>query len=114
LWWKGGQGGTDGGQYNGPAAREDHVNPKDAETTVVQLRLSKSTAEQIEHLAQTTGQDQSQLAEEALRQYVAFETEQLAKIHRGLDDAKAGRFATDEQIEATFNRYRAYRTKQAG
>lgn len=90
------------------------MNRNDTETTVVQLRLSKRTAAQFEHLAQTTGQDQSQLAEEGLRQYVAFEAEQLAQIHRGLDDAKAGRFATDEQMEATFNRYRAYRAQQAG
>lgn len=90
------------------------MSENDHDTTTLQLRLSNATATQIEQLAQATGQDQSQLAEQALSAYVTFEAEQLAKIHRGIADAKAGRFATDEQMEATFNRYRAYRSEQAG
>lgn len=90
------------------------MSENDHDTTTLQLRLSTTTAAQIEQLAQATGQDQSQLAEQALSAYVTFEAEQLAKIHRGIADAEAGRFATDEQMEATFNRYRAYRSEQAG
>ncbi len=90
------------------------MSENDHDTRTLQLRLSNATATQIEQLAQATGQDQSQLAEQALSAYVTFEAEQLAKIHRGIADAKAGRFATDEQMEATFNRYRAYRSEQAG
>ncbi len=90
------------------------MGENDHDTTILQLRLSNATAAQIEQLAEATGQDQSQLAEQALSAYVAFEAEQLARIHRGIADAEAGRFATDEQMEATFNRYRAYRSEQAG
>ncbi len=32
--------------------------------------------------------------------------EELAAIDRGLADAKAGRFATEEEISAIFNKYR--------
>jgi RHH-type rel operon transcriptional repressor/antitoxin RelB len=99
---------------NRPTAREAHLNPNDPETTVLQLRLSKETATQIEQLAQATGQDQSQLAEQALRAYVAFEAEQLAKIHEGIADADAGRFVSREEVEAIADRYRAHRAKQAG
>ena len=90
------------------------MNPTDTETTVLQFRLSKTTAAQFEQLVQTTGQDQSQLAEQALQEYVAFEAEQLAKIHAGIADADAGRFVSRAEIEAIANRYRAYRREQAG
>jgi len=90
------------------------MSQSDQDTTILQLRLSNATAAQIEQLAQVTGQDQSQLAEQALSAYVAFEAEQLAKIHRGIADADAGRFASREEIEAIANRYRAYRAEQAG
>jgi RHH-type transcriptional regulator, rel operon repressor / antitoxin RelB len=90
------------------------MNPNDTDTTVLQFRISRATAAQIEQLAQTTGQDQSQLAEQALRQYVAFEAEQLAKIHEGIADADAGRFVSREEVESIANRYRAYRAQQAG
>ena len=33
--------------------------------------------------------------------------EDMAAIDRGLEDAQQGRFATDEQIEALFKRYRS-------
>jgi len=90
------------------------MSENNQDTTTLHLHLTKETAAQIEQLAQATGQDQSQLAEQALSGYVAFEAEQLAKIHRGIADADAGRFATPEEVEEAFNRYRAYRAEQAG
>lgn len=90
------------------------MDAHDAETTVLELRVSKNTAAQIEQLAKATGRAQSQLAEQALREYVAFEAEQLAKIHAGIADAEAGRFVGRSEIEAIANRYRAYRAEQAG
>jgi RHH-type transcriptional regulator, rel operon repressor / antitoxin RelB len=90
------------------------MNPNDTDTTVLQFRISRATAAQIEQLAETTGQDQSQLAEQALREYVAFEAEQLAKIHAGIAEADAGRFVSREEVESIANRYRAYRAQQAG
>jgi len=90
------------------------MSENNQDTTTLHLHLTKETAAQIEQLAQATGQDQSQLAEQALSGYVAFEAEQLAKIHRGIADADAGRFAAPEEVEEAFNRYRAYRAEQAG
>lgn len=90
------------------------MSENDGDTTVLQLRLSKATAAQIESLARATGQDQSQIAQDALSAYVAFEAEQLAKIQRGIADAEAGRFVGREDIETIANRYRAYRAEQAG
>ncbi len=84
------------------------------DTTTLHLRLSEDTAAQIESLAQARGQDRAEIAGEAVRAYVAFEAAQLAKIHRGIADADAGRIASAEEVKAAFNRYRAYRAEQAG
>ncbi len=64
--------------------------------------------EQLNSLAQATGQDQSQLAEQALSEYVAFEAEQLARIHEGIRAADA-----DEEVRAVFDKYRAYQGERA-
>lgn len=63
------------------------MNPNDTDTTVLQFRISRATAAQIE---------------------------QLAKIHAGIADADAGRFVSHEEVEAIANRYHAYRAAQAG
>ncbi len=90
------------------------MSENDQDTTILQLRLSKATATQIEQLAQATGHDQTEIAQDAVRAYVAFEAEQLAKIHEGIRAADAGDFATDDEMEAAFNLYRSYLTEQAG
>lgn len=90
------------------------MSAEEHDTTILELHLSKATAAQIESLAQARGQDQVEIAQDAVRAYVAFEAEQLAKIQRGLADADAGRFATSEDVDAAFDRYRAYRAEQAG
>ena len=75
------------------------MNPTDPDTEILSIRVTKALKEQMESLAQARGQDQSQLAEQALSEYVAFEAEQLAKIPRGVREADAGDFATDEEME---------------
>ncbi len=89
------------------------MSQNDQDTTILQLRLSKATAAQIESLAQATGQDQTEIAQDAVSAYVAFEAAQLTKIHEGIRAADAGNFATREDVEAAANRYRAYRAYRA-
>lgn len=84
----------------------------DTETEILQIRIPKAMIEQMERLTQQTGRDPSRLAQEALGPYLDFEAEQLAKIHRGIREADAGHFATAQEMEAVFNRYRAHRTEQ--
>src|SRR5664280_100611 len=84
------------------------MSSDDTHGDVLHISISRALKEQIENLAQATGRDQSQIAQDAVSAYVTFEAEQLAKIHRGIADADAGRFVTDEEMEASFNRYQAY------
>jgi RHH-type rel operon transcriptional repressor/antitoxin RelB len=94
--------------------REIHMSTDDTPGDVLQISVSRALKEQLDNLAQSTGQDRSQIALDAVSAYVTFEAEQLAKIHRGVADADAGRFVTDEEMEASFNRYQPYRVEQAG
>lgn len=42
---------------------------------------------------------------EALAQYVQSESWQIHDIHEGLKEADAGKFSTDEQVKAVFDKY---------
>lgn len=86
----------------------------ETDNEILHIRIPKAMLEQMERLTQATGRDPSRLAQDALGPYLAFEAEQLAKIERGIREADAGQFATAEEKEAAFNRYRAYRSEQAG
>ena len=90
------------------------MSETDTDTRILQLRIPKTMMEQLERLTQATGRDPSRLAQDALGPYLAFEAEQLAKIERGIRQADAGQFATAEEKDAVFNRYRAYRSERIG
>lgn len=42
---------------------------------------------------------------EALTHYVQSESWQIHDIHEGLKEADAGKFSTDEQVKAVFDKY---------
>ncbi len=90
------------------------MSETDADTRILQLRIPKTMMEQLERRTQATGRDPSRLAQDVLGKYLAFEAEQLAKIERGIREADAGQFATAEEKDAVFTRYRAYRSERIG
>jgi predicted transcriptional regulator len=74
---------------------------------------TKRLAEVLERVENWPAQAQDQLAEIALDidaglKDVVYEptAEELAGIDRGLRDAEQGRFATDEEVEAAFAKFR--------
>ena len=69
-----------------------------APTTTITLRVPKAMREQLDTLAQDTGRQPSDLAYEALRTYLDFETRQVTQIQAGIRAADAGDFATDEEM----------------
>lgn len=60
----------------------------------------------LDDLAAQTHRDQSELANEALSAYLEREQRNVAKIREGLEQAKRGEFATDDEIRAFFARRR--------
>jgi len=58
-------------------------------------------------LAKATGRSKSFLVIDALRDYLVREAWQIAEIQRAVEEADAGDFATDEEVEATFRKWGA-------
>ena len=70
------------------------------------LTVEDETLARLEALARETGRSSEQLAEEALLQYVEYEGWKADKIRDALRRADAGEFASDEEMQAVFDRYR--------
>jgi predicted transcriptional regulator len=71
------------------------------------LNVEDETLARLEALARETGRSSEQLAEEALKRYVEYEGWKADKIRNAVRRADAGDFATDEEMDAVFDRYRA-------
>ncbi len=76
-----------------------------AATANLGMRVPTELKEQLHVLAQVTGRSLSFLALEALREYVERESWQVAAIREGIEEADAGEFATDEEVEAELGRW---------
>jgi RHH-type transcriptional regulator, rel operon repressor / antitoxin RelB len=70
------------------------------------LSVAEETAAGLERLARATGRSADRLAEEALQRYLDFESWKTDKITRAIACADAGEFATDEELDEAFDRYR--------
>lgn len=71
------------------------------------LNVEDETLARLDALARETGRSFEPLAKEALRQYVEYESWKADKIRVAMRRANAGEFASDEEMEAVFDRYRA-------
>jgi RHH-type rel operon transcriptional repressor/antitoxin RelB len=67
------------------------------------LRLPDDLAAALADLATATGRRKSCLAIDALREYVERETWQVARIKKGIEQADAEEFATEEEVAALRN-----------
>lgn len=72
--------------------------------SMMSLRLPDELATALAELATATGRTRSYLAIEALREYIEREAWQVAKIQKGIEQADASEFATEEEVAAFRNR----------
>jgi len=68
--------------------------------TSMSMRLPEELAKQLVALAEATGRTKSFLAVQAIQDFVAREAWQVAETKKGLAEADAGDFATDEENAA--------------
>ena len=68
--------------------------------TSMSMRLPTALADQLGALAEATGRTKSFLAVQAIQDFVEREAWQVAEIKKGLAEADAGDFATDEETTA--------------
>lgn len=68
--------------------------------TSISMRLPAELVAQLEALAEATGRTKSSLVTQAIQDFVEREAWQVAEIKRGLLEADAGDFATNEEMAA--------------
>ena len=75
------------------------------ETNILTLRLDSKLKKKLDKLAKATERSRSYLAAEAIREFVALNEWQIEEIKKGLREADAGDFASDEEMEQTVRRW---------
>jgi predicted transcriptional regulator len=76
-----------------------------AANSIVTVRLNEQLKRRLEALAQGTKRTKSFLAAEAIAQYLEREAWQIEETQKALQEAEAGDFATDAEVEAVFAKW---------
>ena len=76
-------------------------------STTMTIRLDEDVKLRLDKLADSTHRSKSFLAAEAVRAYVESNEWQIAEIQAALDEARAGEFASDEEVAAFSKKWKA-------
>ena len=76
-----------------------------ANSNILTLRVDAKLKKKLDKLAKTTQRSRSFLAAEAIREYVALNEWQIEEIKKAIQQADAGDFATDEEVEGMFRKW---------
>ena len=74
-------------------------------TTQVSIRTSPELLGQFNAIAEATGRTRSFLINQAMEEYIAREAWQVAEIRKGLEEADAGNFVREAEMQAFWNRW---------
>jgi len=74
------------------------------ESSVLTLRLETKLKKQLDRLSKSMNRSRSFLAAQAIQEYVSVNEWQIAEIKKGLAEADAGDFATEEEMQQTIRR----------
>lgn len=75
-------------------------------TAAFTIRLDDEMLAKLDALAADTDRSRSWIAARAIEDYVALNAWQIARIRDGIAEADRGEFATDEDVQAVFDKYR--------
>lgn len=75
-----------------------------SQTATLSARVPKAFIDEIDMLAKALNRDRAWIVEQAVRQYVQAESAFLAAVQQGRMDIAAGRFITDDEMEAELDR----------
>jgi RHH-type transcriptional regulator, rel operon repressor / antitoxin RelB len=70
------------------------------------VRIRPEIMAELDVLARGTGRSRSELAEEALAEYLDVRRAQQKGVEAAIRDADAGIFASEEEVERVFGKYR--------
>jgi RHH-type transcriptional regulator, rel operon repressor / antitoxin RelB len=68
------------------------------------IKIDRKTKTRLEKLAKETRRAESRLAAEVIRSYVDVNEWQIAEIKQALKEAEEGKFASDEEVQAFFDK----------
>lgn len=71
----------------------------------ITIRLDADLTERLDRIATMLDRPLADIAAEAVAEYVAAEEAEIAKIKEGLEQARRGEFATDEEVAAVIAKY---------
>ena len=76
-------------------------------TQNISIRLTPETVQQIDSLAKTQDRSRNWWIKQAIEAALAEEQAWIDQVEQGLKAAEAGDFASDEEVEAVFLRFKA-------
>ena len=75
-----------------------------SESSVLTLRLDAKLKNKLDRLSKSMNRSRSFVASQAIQEYVSVNEWQINEIKKGLAEADAGDFATDEEMQQTIRR----------
>ncbi|MGO9642402.1 MAG: CopG family ribbon-helix-helix protein [Terriglobales bacterium] len=73
-------------------------------SSVLTLRLDPKLKNRLDRLSKSMNRSRSFVAAQAIQEYVSVNEWQIGEIKKGLAEADAGDFATDEEMQQTIRR----------
>jgi predicted transcriptional regulator len=80
--------------------------PRTRANTSVSFRAPQHQVKRLDLLAKRQRRDRTQLIGEAIDQYLELQDVHLARIEEGIADADNGKFASEEEVNTEFARWR--------
>lgn len=80
---------------------------------VMTIRVDRKTKSRLEKLAKVMERTKSYVAAEGIRAYVDLNEWQIAEIKAALEEADAGDFATEKEVQAVMRKWRRGARKMA-
>ena len=75
-----------------------------SESSVLTLRLDAKLKHKLDRLSKSMNRSRSFVAAQAIQEYVSVNEWQINEIKKGLAEADAGDFATEEEMQQTIRR----------
>ncbi|MGB9029601.1 MAG: ribbon-helix-helix protein, CopG family [Acidobacteriaceae bacterium] len=80
--------------------------PRSSATASISFRAPQNQIKRLDSLAKRQRRDRTQLIGEALEQYLELQDVHLARIEEGIKADERGDYASDQEVEAEFARWR--------
>ena len=75
-------------------------------STTMTIRLDEDVKARLDRLAESTHRSRSFLAAEAIQTFVEINEWQIGEIQTALDEADAGKFASDKEVTALARKWK--------